>query len=138
MKGCFWNCDGFGDTSKHWFIHESIREHKLDFFAIQETGRENFSAPFLKFLAAGLDFAWYCLPPQGRSGGILVGINLQTISVKGVKNGDRCVNFDLTSKSDGFEWSLVTVYGAAQDKHKQEFLAELVRICDQGTKPLLI
>ena len=138
MKGCFWNCDGFRDTAKHWYFHESIREHKLVFFAIQETGRDNFSAPFLRFLAAGLDFAWYCLPPQGRSGGILVGINLETILVKGVNNGDRCVKFDLTSKGDGFEWSLVTVYGAAQDEHKQEFLAELVRICEQSSKPLLI
>ena len=57
MKGCFWNCDGFGDTAKHWFIHESIRNHKLDFIAVQETGRGNFAAPFLRFLAAGLDFA---------------------------------------------------------------------------------
>ena len=138
MKGCFWNCDGFGDTAKHWFIHESIREHKLDFFAIQETGRDNFSAPFLRFLAAGLDYAWYCLPPQGRSGGILVGINVQTLIVKGVINGDRCVKLDLLSKQDGFEWALVAVYGAAQDQHKQEFLAELARICEQGSKPILI
>ena len=138
MRGCFWNCEGFGDTAKHWFIHESIRDLKLDFFAIQETGRDKFSAPFLRFLAVGLDFVWYCLPPQGRSGGILVGINAQTLSVKDVRHGKKCVKFDLTSKNDGFEWSLVAVYGAAQDQHKQEFLVELARIAEHGTKPLLV
>ena len=81
MKGEFWNSDGFGDTAKHFFVHDSFREHKLDFFVILETGRSNFSAPFLAHLSGGLDVQWYCLPPQGRSGGILVGINAWTLSV---------------------------------------------------------
>ena len=68
----------------------------------------------------------------------MVGINVQMLRVTGVNNGERCVKIDLTSKSDGFEWSLVAVYGAAQDEFKHVFLAELVRICEQGTKPLLI
>jgi hypothetical protein len=54
MKGCFWNGGGFGDTAKHHFVHDSIREHKLDFFAILETGRSNFSAPFLGHISGGL------------------------------------------------------------------------------------
>jgi hypothetical protein len=32
MKGCIWNRDGFGDSAKHSFVHETIREHKLNFF----------------------------------------------------------------------------------------------------------
>jgi hypothetical protein len=47
MKGWFWNGDGFGDLAKHYFVRETIREHKLDFFAILETGRSSFSGPFL-------------------------------------------------------------------------------------------
>jgi hypothetical protein len=113
MKGSFWNSDGFKDVAKHAVVNETIREHKLDFFAVLETGRDNFSAPFLKNISGGLDFAWYCLPPQGRSGGILVGINAQSLNVKNIISGDRCVKFHLSSKSDNFEWSLVAVYGAA-------------------------
>jgi hypothetical protein len=56
MKGCFWNGDRFGDLSKHLFIRESIREHKLDFFfAILETGSSSFSTPFLNHLSRGLN-----------------------------------------------------------------------------------
>jgi hypothetical protein len=43
---------------------------------------------------------------------------------------DRCVKFHLAIKSDNFEWSMVSVYGAAQDAQKGEFLAELVRMCE--------
>ena len=103
-----------------------------------ETGRSNFAIPFLRDLANGKDFAWFCLPPHGRSGGILVGINTQTIIVNKVECGDFCVKLELKSKADGFEWLLVPVYGAAQDSHKHEFLAELVRLCEVETLPMLL
>jgi hypothetical protein len=35
--------------------HETIRESRLYFFAFLETGRDNFSIPFLKNLVGGLD-----------------------------------------------------------------------------------
>lgn len=106
--------------------------------ALLETGRSNFSNPFLRHLAGGLDFAWYCLPPHGRSGGILVGVNTTSLHVNRIDTGDYCVKFHLHSRADGFEWVLVPVYGAAQEAHKAEFLAELVRICEAETLPLLV
>jgi hypothetical protein len=137
MKGCFWNGDGFGDLAKHSFMSETIRDHKLDFFAILETGRSSFSSPFLKHLSGRFDFSWYCLPPQGRSAGILVGINTSTLSVNKVSNGDFFVKFHVRSKNDGFDWILVPVYGAAQDEKKPEFLSELFRTCDSENLSLL-
>jgi hypothetical protein len=52
--------------------------------------------------------------------------------------GDFCVKFHLKIKRDNFEWALVVVYGAAQDRHKPSFLAELVRICENETLPLMV
>jgi hypothetical protein len=75
MLGCFWNGEGFRDPAKHLFVRETIRDYKLDFFAILETGQSDFSVPFLRNIAGGADFSWYCLPPQGRPGRILVGVN---------------------------------------------------------------
>jgi hypothetical protein len=138
MKGSFWNSDGFKDPAKHIFVRETLSEHKLDFFAILETGRDNFSVPFLKNISAGLDIQWYCVPPIGRSGGILVGINAASLTVQWVVTGSRCVKVFVTSKLDNFKWVLVAVYGAAQDEQKPEFLAELVRICEDETLPLLV
>ena len=135
MKGMIWNSEGLGDTVKHHTIQETVREQKLDFVGLLETGRSNFASHFLKHLAGGLDYAWYCLPPHGRSGGILVGFNSTSISVQNVVTGDFCVKFQLKSKVDGFLWTLVVVYGAAQNNLKPDFLAELVRICENETLP---
>ena len=44
----------------------------------------------------------------------------------------------MKSRDDGFLWSLVVVYGAAQDAQKPDFLAELVRICENETRPMLV
>ena len=51
MKGMIWNSDGFGDKTKHLVVSEAVREQKLDFMAIIETGRSSFANPFLKLLA---------------------------------------------------------------------------------------
>ena len=106
--------------------------------AVLEIGRSNFSTPFLKQLAGGLDYEWSCLPPNGRSGGIIVGFNSAQLSVQSVVARDFCVKFKLKSKEDGFLWLLVIVYGAAQEEHKPAFLAELVRICQNETLPMLV
>ena len=100
-----WNSEGFRDPAKHLFVQESIREHRLDFIALLEMGRSNFTVPFLQHLACGLDFAWYCLPPHGRSGGILVGINMETLHINKLDVGDFSVKLYLRCKGDGFEWS---------------------------------
>jgi hypothetical protein len=75
---------------------------------------------------------------MGRSGGILVGLNVATLSVQDITIGDRCAKFYVTSKNDNFKWALLAVYGAAQDEHKADFLAEIVRICENETLPLLV
>jgi hypothetical protein len=92
----------------------------------------------LNHISGGLDFQWFCVPPIGRSGGILVGINADTLSVQNIVSGDRCVKFYVTSKKDNFKWVLVAVYGAAQDEQKPEFLAELVRICEDEPLPMIV
>jgi hypothetical protein len=61
---------------------------------------------------------------------MLVGINADTLSIQNVVTEDRCVKFYVTSRHDNFKWVLVAVYGAAQEEHKPDFLAELVRICE--------
>ena len=133
-----WNTNGFGDTAKHFTVSEIVREQKLDFVALIETGRSAFATPFLKYLAGGMDFTWYCMPPHGRSGGMLVGFDTSIFSIQNVITGDFCVKFHVRTKRDGFLWSLVVVYGAAHDDKKPDFLAELVRICEGETFPMLV
>jgi hypothetical protein len=67
-----------------------------------------------------------------------VGINSDTPQVVKVSTRDFCVKLHIKCKRDGFEWILVPVYGAAQDAHKAEFLAELVRTCESEPLPMLV
>jgi exonuclease III len=48
------------------------------------------------------------------------------------------IKFHLWNKSDHFIWSLVSVYGAAQDEHKAAFLRELVNLANDNAHPILI
>ena len=128
MRGMFWNSDGLGDTAKHLTITESVRDNKLDFVVLSETGRSNFSTPFLNKLAGGFQYEWF----------VLIGINSVTLAVQKIVAADFCVKLHMKSKADGFVWALVAVYGAAQQEFKSNFLSELVRICDSETLPILV
>jgi hypothetical protein len=67
-----------------------------------------------------------------------VGVNSDTLQVLKVSNGDYCVKLHIKCKNDGFEWIFVPVYGAAQEMHKSDFLAELVRTCEHEPLPMLV
>jgi hypothetical protein len=73
-----------------------MRDQRLYFIVLLETNDLILLHPFLKHLSLGLDFMWCYLPPSGRSGGILVGINMETTSIQRVGIGDFCVRFWLS------------------------------------------
>jgi hypothetical protein len=72
MNGMFSNSRGLRDLAKHLYISHCINDHNLDFVAILETGRRDFSQHLLDRLSGGVDFEWTSQPPHGRSGGILL------------------------------------------------------------------
>ena len=138
MRGIFWNSRGLKDLAKRRFLAEASIEHRLDFIALSETGRANFSPQFLNTLSGGIEFDWHCLPARGRSGGILLGVRCDSLEVRSVVMGDFAVKFRVRSKDDGFDWALVAVYGAAQAEFKPDFLADLVRVCGSEQLPILV
>ena len=138
MKGIFWNNRGLKDLANRRFLAEASVEHRLDSIALSKAGRDNFAPQFLNTLSGGIDFDWHCLPPRGRSGGILLGVRCEALEVRSVVMGDFAVKFQVCSKEDGFTWALVAVYGAAQPELKPEFLANLVRICGSEQLPILV
>jgi hypothetical protein len=52
--------------------------------------------------------------------------------------GDFHIKLHIRNKSDNFIWSLVSVYGAAQDVHKPAFLWELVNLAKDNPHPIII
>jgi hypothetical protein len=73
------------------------------------------------------------------SGGMLMGINQEFFEVESIEDGEFHIKFILKNKVDGFRWALLSVYGAAQDEYKEQFLFELVRACSScGNLPFLV
>ena len=44
MKGPFWNNRGLADLAKRRFLAETTIEQHLEFIALLETGRDNFTS----------------------------------------------------------------------------------------------
>jgi hypothetical protein len=124
MKGIFWNSRGLRDLAKFRYLAELSRERKLDFIALSETGKKDFAQNTLAHICGGQNFFWHWSEPRGRSGGILLGMNLDVFDIGGIDEGEFHVKSLLRNKEDGFKWAIIAVYGAAQDGLKEAFLAE--------------
>ena len=124
--------------AKHKHVSDCVREHELDFGAISEAGKCDFRQHVLDHLAGGLDYAWHSLPTRGRSGGILLGIQTTTMDLLAFSTGEFHIKFHLRNRAGNFTWSLVAVYGAAQEEHKSAFLHELVNLAKDNPYPILI
>jgi hypothetical protein len=73
------------------------------------------------------------------SGGMLMRINQEFFEVESIEDGEFHIKFILKNKVDGFRWALLSVYGAAQDEYKEQFLSELVQACSScGNLPFLV
>jgi hypothetical protein len=101
-------------------VSDLVKEQNLSFIAISETVRRSFTDPFLRNLSGGKNFLWHCKEPDGRSGGILLGVDLDVFDIGGIDEGEFYVKFTLCNKSDNFKWVLAVVYGPAQ-MDKEEF-----------------
>jgi hypothetical protein len=105
-------------------------EYQLDFIAILETKKTDFTSPELAHYCENKKFSWSWTPQRGWSRGfLLVGVNLEKINVQNIIHDNFYLKFKLIkNKSDNFESILIAVYGAAQEEEKDSFLRELVLV----------
>ena len=52
-----------------------------------------------------------------------MGINQNCFEVENIVDGDYHIKFVLRNKIDDFRWALLSIYGAAQEEHKENFLS---------------
>ena len=60
------------------------------------------------------------------------------MEVLDVTDGDFCITMHIRNKSDSFIWSLVAVYGPAQEASKTSFLCEMVNLAKDNPHPVII
>jgi hypothetical protein len=53
-------------------------------------------------------------------------------------SGDYHIKLHIHNRADNFTWSLVTIYGAAQDEFKADFLRELVNLAKDNPYLMII
>jgi exonuclease III len=138
MIGLIWNCQGLGISSKVQFLKELIRDEKIDFIGLQETQRSHFSDSWLTSLAGSKPFAWFSAPPNGRSGGLLVGFNTDVFDVRENEIDEFMIRTLIFHREKNLIWNFVNVYGAAQKENKCRFLCELSSFCSRSRAPLLV
>lgn len=83
-------------------------------------------------------FKWHWAPSRGKSGGILVGVNQDSLEVFDSKQGNYFVIMLVYDNKVDPTWNLITVYGAAQPGRNFEFIVELSRIYQRNTLPCVI
>ena len=67
---------------------------------------------------ARLYLDWFSHPPRGRSGGILLGVNSNSMEVLAVSDADFHIKFHVRNKADNFIWSLVAEIGRASCRER--------------------
>nr|XP_040245223.1 uncharacterized protein LOC120964531 [Aegilops tauschii subsp. strangulata] len=117
-----------------------MRDKHIDIVAIQETMRSEFSLQELECLSSHL-FAWHWLPSSGstdHSGGILLGVKDDTFEVGGMDRGEFFVGMDVFKRALNFKWDIVIVYGPADHRRSETFLAELRRKVAAAQLPVVV
>ena len=121
MKVIFWNSRGLRDLAKFRFLSDITKEKNLDFIALLETCRKNFTDKELNNICGGKQFLWSWIDHKGHSRGILLGINPSIFDIGFISQGDYHIKIRMRNKVDGFQWNLIAVYGAAQAEYKKSF-----------------
>ena len=62
-------------------LKELLIDYDVDFVGLQETMRKNYTEKFFRTIDFGKKFVWHWIPSNGKSGGILCGINLDRYEV---------------------------------------------------------
>jgi len=66
MKGLFWNSRDLRDLAKYKFLKDTSSDSQLDFIAILETRRDDFSTTDFNHFCSGKDFFWNWTSPKGQ------------------------------------------------------------------------
>lgn len=138
MRFLFCNVRGLGKGRRRRQVKEYIDEHNLEVVGLQETVRETFTDRELLEIAGSRNFSWKWAPAKGRSGGILMGLNQDSLELEDFDIKDFCVVMSIRDRRSNFRWVMVTVYGPVDHGLSREFLEELGTVCSQSLLPIIL
>lgn len=83
-------------------------------------------------------YCWFWSPAVGRSGGLLCGIKSSRFDVLQSDTGRFFVKVVVSDRKLGQKFSLIVVYGVAQERDEADSLIELAGLCSDQSLPLLL
>jgi hypothetical protein len=107
-----WNCRGI-KKGVSAFLSNLIVEHNFHFIGLQETLQPNIDDIIIRSIDVKQSYLWKWIPSSGKSGGILVGINLEFLEVGAFSEGEYMLQMIVWDKNLRVKWNLITVYGDA-------------------------
>ena len=119
-------------------IKDLLSEYEVDFVGLQETMKKSYSDKFFRKIDPMKKFIWHWLTSDGKSGGILCGININKFDVGNVVEGQFSLVMTAVDKKTQKSLTLAIVYGPAHNDKKDQFLTEISNICGSSKSPLLI
>jgi len=93
---------------------------------------------FFRKIDPSKKYAWHWIPSEGKSGGILCGVNLEKFDVIHFSEGNFSLSATVQCKKEKKKLLLVSIYGPAHDENKEEFITELSQICHKRSCPMLM
>lgn len=102
MKIIFWNVQGLGNARRRKLLLELVNKHAFDCICLQETIKSSFRQRELERFAGQKDMSWSQLPCTGHSGGLLMGVDKELVTITSEDGGNFYQSFNLTMKADGF------------------------------------
>jgi hypothetical protein len=97
-----------------------------------------FTDSYLEALSGRKQFCWNWLPSKGSAGGILLGVNKDVFEVENWVIREFSVSCDVVDKNGGFKGRITTIYGAADDSRRQEFIEEIHCMLNRRKEPTII
>jgi exonuclease III len=138
MRILFWNVRGLNSGGRRRQLGELMNKYLVDVVCLQETIKQKFSNRDLAGLARGQDMSWEWVPPEGRSGGLLLGTNNELFEQIEYKSGRFYQCVVLKVRQSGFIWGAINVYGPVQIELKPDFLRDLMDVIMATEVPLIV
>ena len=93
MIGLFWNCRWVSKKGMSVIVKDILADNVVDFVGLQETMKKTYSDAFFRKIDPSKKYAWHWIPSEGKSGGILCGVNFEKFDVIHFSEG----NFSLSA-----------------------------------------
>jgi hypothetical protein len=84
------------------------------------------------------NYLWKWIPSEGRSGGLLSGININSLDVGSFSEGKFILQLNMWDKYQKKKCNFLNVYGAPHDGDKEEFLRELASFYNKKKEPYVV